>query len=79
MNKYYAEEYQTYYPLGGMDDMRGPFDTIDEAKASFDMHDPYKVVERRCILEVKDNVITPILVCGHDGLWENLAEDESDE
>ena len=53
--KYYIE--YDYYPepKGGMDSIEGPFNSIDEAKAKYD------VTESGRILEVRDNLITPVL------------------
>lgn len=35
MIKYYVEKYEKYYPSGGLDDVVGPFDTLEDAAAEY--------------------------------------------
>lgn len=56
MPKYYLEQYDDYYPDGGLWDIKGPFDSIDEAKANADT-----TSENLSLIEVKDNVMSRIL------------------
>lgn len=55
--KYYLEQYNNYYPLGGREDFSQPFDTIDEVKEyakNFNF-------QWQCILKVEDSILEPIL------------------
>lgn len=60
--KFYVEQYNTYYPQGGMDDMHGPFSSLDEAEEYLNKQIPLTVPGVLNILAVKNNVIQLIRI-----------------
>lgn len=54
-DKYYIEAYDQYYPNGGTDDLVGPYDSLDAAKAAAVINPNHT-----CILRVRENEIKTV-------------------
>jgi len=61
MIKYYVEEYNGYYPSGGLDDIVGPFNTLEDAVVEYMKQ--YHHHDYTRIFRIVDSVID------HDWVW----------
>jgi hypothetical protein len=68
--KYFLEQYNNYYPLGGRDDFSPLFDSVDEVKE----YAKQFRFDWQCIIEIEHNILTPILWYTLGAGWINKSQ-----